>query len=82
METNSQIFIQPSNVIIQPLKFVRPHGKMVRFMLQKIKMSSNFVVENRLIIESKRKNKKKGADKFKKRVSLYKTDQLMLIREY
>lgn len=55
---------------------------MVRFMRQKIKMSSNFVVENRLIIESKRKNKKKGADKFKKRVSLYKTDQLMLIREY
>ena len=54
---------------------------MVRFMRQKIKMSSNFVVENRLIIESKRKNKK-GADKFKKRVSLYKTDQLMLIREY
>ena len=51
-------------------------------MRQKIKMSSNFVVENRLIIESKRKNKKKGADKFKKRVSLYKTDQLMLIREY
>ena len=51
-------------------------------MRQKIKMSSNFVVENRLIIESKRKNKKKGADKFKKRVNLYKTDQLMLIREY
>ena len=51
-------------------------------MRQKIKMYSIFVVENRLVIESKGKNKNKGADKFKKRVSLYKTDQLMLIREY
>lgn len=33
-----------------------------------------FVVENRLVIESKGKNKKKGVDKFKKGVSFYKID--------